>query len=97
MRDKTPSCPTRFHRFSREFRRILWIGTGSRKSSVQFRWALAVTGRAGGTRAGRSRKYSADDTARYAFVHALYQNALYERISASRRIRMSQLIAETAE
>jgi predicted ATPase len=36
-------------------------------------------------------------TARYAFVHALYQNALYERISASRRMRMSQLIAETTE
>ena len=34
-------------------------------------------------------------TARYAFIHALYQNALYDRISASRRMRMSQLITET--
>jgi len=34
-------------------------------------------------------------TARYAFIHALYQNALYERISAPRRMRMSQLITET--
>ncbi len=32
-------------------------------------------------------------TARYAFIHALYQNVLYERISTSRRERMRQLIA----
>jgi predicted ATPase len=36
-------------------------------------------------------------TARYAFVHTLYQNALYERIGALRRMRMSQLIAGTME
>jgi predicted ATPase len=36
-------------------------------------------------------------TARYAFIHALYQNTLYERISASRRIRMKHLIPETIE
>ncbi len=33
-------------------------------------------------------------TARYAFIHALYQNALYERISASRRIRIKQMMPE---
>jgi predicted ATPase len=34
-------------------------------------------------------------TARYAFIHALYQNALYERITASRRARMRNLLAAT--
>jgi predicted ATPase len=32
-------------------------------------------------------------TARFAFIHALYQNALYERIGASRRVRINQMIA----
>jgi len=33
----------------------------------------------------------------YAFIHALYQNVLYERISASRRARMHRLAGECLE
>jgi predicted ATPase/DNA-binding winged helix-turn-helix (wHTH) protein len=36
-------------------------------------------------------------TARYAFIHALYQNALYERITVSRRARMRNLLAARGE
>ncbi|HEU4391001.1 MAG TPA: AAA family ATPase [Blastocatellia bacterium] len=34
---------------------------------------------------------------RYGFIHALYQNALYERVSASRRIQMHRRIGERGE
>jgi len=36
-------------------------------------------------------------TTRYGFVHALYQNILYERLPASRRVQMHRLIAERGE
>jgi predicted ATPase/DNA-binding winged helix-turn-helix (wHTH) protein len=35
--------------------------------------------------------------ARYGFIHALYQNILYKRISASRRIQLHRRIAERGE
>jgi predicted ATPase/DNA-binding winged helix-turn-helix (wHTH) protein len=35
--------------------------------------------------------------ARYGFIHALYQNVLYERISATRRIQLHRRIAERGE
>ncbi len=35
--------------------------------------------------------------ARYGFIHALYQNALYERMPASRRIQLHRRIAERGE
>jgi DNA-binding winged helix-turn-helix (wHTH) protein/predicted ATPase len=34
---------------------------------------------------------------RYGFIHALYQNVLYERVSASRRIQLHRRIAEGGE
>ena len=34
---------------------------------------------------------------RYGFVHALYQNVLYERLPEARRVRMHRLIAERGE
>jgi predicted ATPase len=34
---------------------------------------------------------------RYGFIHALYQNALYERLSASRRVQLHRRIAERGE
>jgi len=34
---------------------------------------------------------------RYGFIHALYQNVLYERVSASRRIQLHQRIGERGE
>jgi len=34
---------------------------------------------------------------RYGFIHALYQNVLYERVSASRRVQLHRRIAEEAE
>jgi predicted ATPase len=36
-------------------------------------------------------------TARYGFIHALYQNALYERIAPARRARLHQRIGEHVE
>jgi predicted ATPase/DNA-binding winged helix-turn-helix (wHTH) protein len=35
--------------------------------------------------------------ARYGFIHSLYRNVLYERVSASRRVRLHRRIAEQAE
>src|SRR4030095_16211379 len=34
---------------------------------------------------------------RYGFIHALYQNALYERLSASRRVQLHRRNAERGE
>jgi tetratricopeptide (TPR) repeat protein len=34
---------------------------------------------------------------RYGFIHALYQNVLYERVSASRRVQLHRRIGERAE
>ena len=34
---------------------------------------------------------------RYGFIHALYQNVLYERVSASRRVQLHRRIGEQAE
>jgi predicted ATPase/DNA-binding winged helix-turn-helix (wHTH) protein len=34
---------------------------------------------------------------RYGFIHALYQNVLYERVSASRRVQLHRQIGEQAE
>jgi len=34
---------------------------------------------------------------RYGFIHALYQNVLYERVSASRRVQLHRRIAERGE
>ncbi|MCI0390794.1 MAG: AAA family ATPase [Acidobacteria bacterium] len=36
-------------------------------------------------------------TARYGFIHALYQEVLYQRVAAGRRVRLHQLIGEGAE
>ncbi|HKQ73096.1 MAG TPA: AAA family ATPase [Blastocatellia bacterium] len=36
-------------------------------------------------------------TARYAFIHALYQEVLYQRVAVGRRARVHRLIAESAE
>ncbi len=36
-------------------------------------------------------------TARYGFIHALYQEVLYQRVAAGRRVRLHQLIGERAE
>jgi predicted ATPase/DNA-binding winged helix-turn-helix (wHTH) protein len=36
-------------------------------------------------------------TARYGFIHALYQNSLYERVAAMRRARLHLLIGDQAE
>lgn len=35
--------------------------------------------------------------ARYSFVHALYQNVLYERVTAARRVRLHRRIGEREE
>ena len=34
---------------------------------------------------------------RYGFIHALYQNVLYERMSASRRVQLHRRIGERGE
>ena len=34
---------------------------------------------------------------RYGFIHALYQNVLYERVSASRRVQLHRRIGERGE
>jgi predicted ATPase len=34
---------------------------------------------------------------RYGFIHALYQNVLYERVSASQRVHLHRRIAEGGE
>jgi tetratricopeptide (TPR) repeat protein len=36
-------------------------------------------------------------TARYGFIHALYQEVLYQRVAVGRRVRLHQLIGERAE
>jgi predicted ATPase len=36
-------------------------------------------------------------TARYGFIHALYQQVLYQRVAAGRRARLHQLIGERGE
>lgn len=36
-------------------------------------------------------------TARYGFIHTLYQEVLYRRVAAGRRVRLHQLIGERAE
>ena len=36
-------------------------------------------------------------TARYGFIHALYQEVIYQRVAASRRVRLHLLIAERGE
>ena len=36
-------------------------------------------------------------TARYGFIHALYQEVLYHRVAAGRRVRLHQLIGERGE
>ena len=38
-----------------------------------------------------------DAVSRYGFIHALYQNVLYERVSAARRVQLHLRIAEQAE
>ncbi len=38
-----------------------------------------------------------DEATRYGFVHALYRNVLYERVPASRRVRLHRRIAEEGE
>src|SRR5215510_875321 len=40
---------------------------------------------------------SGEAVSRYGFIHALYQNVLYERVSASRRIQLHRQIGEQAE
>jgi hypothetical protein len=40
---------------------------------------------------------SGEAVTRYGFIHALYQNVLYERVPASRRIQMHRRIGELAE
>jgi predicted ATPase len=36
-------------------------------------------------------------TARYSFIHALYQNALYDRVAAARRVQLHQRIGQWGE
>src|SRR5262245_19329763 len=36
-------------------------------------------------------------TARYGFIHALYQEVIYQRVAAGRRVRLHQLIGERGE
>jgi DNA-binding winged helix-turn-helix (wHTH) protein/predicted ATPase len=38
-----------------------------------------------------------EPVSRYAFIHALYQNVLYERVSASRRVQLHRRIGEESE
>jgi predicted ATPase len=38
-----------------------------------------------------------EEATRYGFIHALYQNVLYERVSASRRVQLHQRIGERGE
>jgi predicted ATPase len=40
---------------------------------------------------------SGEAVTRYGFIHVLYQNALYERVSASRRIQLHRRIGEQEE
>jgi len=40
---------------------------------------------------------SGEAVSRYAFIHALYQNVLYERVSASRRVQLHRQIGEQGE
>jgi len=40
---------------------------------------------------------SGEAVGRYGFIHALYQNMLYERVPASKRVQMHRRIAERAE
>jgi predicted ATPase len=40
---------------------------------------------------------SGEAVSRYGFIHALYQNVLYERVSVSRRIQLHRQIGEQAE
>src|SRR5262249_58863181 len=46
---------------------------------------------------GASRLPDGSVAARYSFVHALYQNALYDRVSAARRAHFHQRVGEQAE
>jgi predicted ATPase len=40
---------------------------------------------------------SGEAVTRYGFIHALYQNVLYERVSASRRVQLHRRIGERGE
>jgi DNA-binding winged helix-turn-helix (wHTH) protein/predicted ATPase len=76
---------------------VLAAGLGEDRAAVQARCDQLVRQRQFIQDCGVQELPNGEAVSRYGFIHALYQNVLYERVSAAGRVQLHRKIAEQAE
>jgi len=77
--------------------RVLAAGLGEDHSAVEARCHELARQRQFIQDCGAQTTPDGETVLRYGFIHALYQNVLYERISSSRRVQLHRRVGEQAE
>jgi predicted ATPase len=76
---------------------VVAIGSGQDRALVEERCSELARRRQFIQDCGVDVLANGEAVSRYSFIHALYQNVLYERVSASRRVQLHRRIGEQSE